>query len=148
MQIVPQSKPSVLGAALVAPAVTPIIALVSLAWFPNMGTSGGYYFIAIPFVFVFALIYGYLGMLLVCLPFAAVLSRTRLLGAPALCSLTSITGAALWTWHDAHPMQPALDSFIVGFLCSLGVSALFCYLAGIAIRPGRSGFRGSTWFGR
>ncbi len=138
MRIPPQSEPTLLSAALVAPIVTPIVALVSLAWFPNMGTSAGYYLIAMPVVIVLALVFGYLGMFLVCLPFFAILSKAKLLSAPTLCLLTSVTGAALWTWLESNPEQPILNSLVVGFLCSFSVSVSFCFLAGGNLHPGRT----------
>src|SRR5690349_14640627 len=134
MRIEPPPQPSLLSAALVAPLVTPVVALVSLAWFPNVGTSGGYYLVAMPFVVVLSLIFGYLGMFFVCLPLFAILSRAKFLNAPALCLCTGITGAALWTWFQMHPMQPILNSVAVGFLCSLSVAASFRFLAGVKLR--------------
>ena len=132
-----------LSAALVAPLVTPIIALPALAWFSNLGTAGGYFYIAIPVVLAFSVAFGYVGMLFVCLPLVAVLTLLKRLSAPILCGLTSVVGACLWAWFELNPMQPVGNSLVVGFLCSLGVAMVFCYLAGIGMRA-RAGAVGDS----
>ena len=68
-----QEEHSILAAALVAPIFTPVFAIFALAAFPSFLTSDGYYWAAFPIVVVIALIFGYVGMLLVCLPITGIL---------------------------------------------------------------------------
>lgn len=138
MRIVQPERSSVLQAALVAPTVTPVVASVSLAFFPDVLTDDGYYLIAFPFVLVVSLVIGYLGMFLVCLPMFALLEASGRLTAGALCVVTSLAGAAIWVWFRLDPQQSMFNSAAVGFLCSLGVSALFCYIRGITTRSSRA----------
>lgn len=138
MRIISPSKPTLLESALVAPLATPIIAIPMLGIFPDVLTDNGYYLAALLFVFFVSLIVGYLGMFLVCLPIAGLLLLFNRLNALALCTCTGLIGAILWAWFRADPMQNVMHSLAVGFSCSAGVAATFCYVSGITIRSSRT----------
>jgi hypothetical protein len=138
MRIVHPKRPSAFEAALTAPIVTPIVASVALAFFPDVLTGDGYYLIALPFVLVVSLILGYAGMFLVCLPTSALLTLAGHQTASAVCAITSVLGAAGWAWFRFDPQQSTFNSIAVGFLCALGVSVTFCYIRGITIRSSRT----------
>jgi hypothetical protein len=131
MRIIPPPEPSVVEAAYVAPLVTPIVAIPATAIFLTSAVDGGYLSIAIPFIIVFSLIFGYLGMFLVCLPIAALLDHFKKLDAIRLCFYTCAVGTAAWAYMTNDHHQPVINSAAAGFVCSLAVTALFCYLYGI-----------------
>jgi hypothetical protein len=138
MRIIPPSKPTFLESALVAPLVTPIIAFPMLGIFPDVLTDDGYYLAALLFIFFISLFVGYLGMFIVCLPIAVLLSLFNRLNALTLCTCTGLIGALLWAWFRADPMQNVMNSLAVGFTCSVGVAVTFSYASGITIRSSRT----------
>ncbi len=142
MRILPPPEPSILTAFFCAPLITPILAIPLVALLPGIYNNELEFLILIPFVAFFSLLYGYLGMLLVCLPIILLLRFLERLDATRLCFFTTVVGGGVWAWlfQDSPGPEPAtyLAKFIVGAGCSLGVSAFFCLLAGISIHASRA----------
>lgn len=123
--------------ALAAPLVTPVVAL-PLMWLLPARLDEVDLLMATFFGFVFSLAYGYVGMLLICLPLFALLGKLRRLDAIRLCLGTTLLGAVAFTWvlSPEPPTVPALlRIFFFNAACSLAVCAFFCVLAEIRIRP-------------
>ena len=137
MRMPQPEEPSIPRAFFCAPLVTPILAIVSTALLPGVYSTELDILIALPIIVVLSLIYGYLGMLLVCLPIMMLLRRIGRLNLILLCFLTAIGGATIWAIWCAYGWGPAFSparQFVLGFICSLGTSALFCFLGGITVR--------------
>ena len=132
-----EDEHSILVAALVAPIFTPIFAAFSLAAFPSFLTSDGYYWPAFPVVIVVSLLFGYIGMLLVCLPITGILHLLGRSGFWSVCCATGLIGAVAYSWALPEPEGYELNSFLVGLTCSFGVAALFCWIGGLTTLSSR-----------
>jgi len=134
MRIEPPPEPSPLIAFFSAPLITPVLAIPLAAFLPGMYASGIDILIALPLVVVASLIYGYIGMLAVCLPVMLILRALKRLNALTLCLVTTLVGGALWTvlMRGASESISVSLLFLIGAACSLGVSAFFCALGGLA----------------
>ena len=134
-----QPNASILQAALAAPAVTPVIAIPLVSLLPGVYASPVIVLITIPVTFVLAILFGYLGMAVVCLPLYALLRRANQLRAIRLCSYTTVLGTVLWVlfwqWGESMASDTLTTYVVIGATCSLAVAASFCWLAGITIRP-------------
>lgn len=134
MRIEPPPEPSPLVAFFAAPLISPVLAIPLAAFLPGMYANEIDILIALPFVVVLSLVYGYLGMLAVCLPVMLILRALKWLNALSLCSVTTLIGAILWTalMHGGPKPIPVSLAFLIGAACSLGVTAFFCALGGLA----------------
>ncbi len=145
MRIPPPPEPSPLVAFFSAPLITPVLAIPLVGLLPGIYTDAGNLLLSLPFVIIFSLMFGYIGMIAVCLPVLLALRLVKRLNALTLCTLTSLIGGTLFAlrFHDMPGSEPGtayVTSFVVGTGCSLGVSALFCALSGITIRSSRDRF--------
>ena len=133
MRIEPPPEPSPLIAFFSAPLITPVLAIPLAAFLPGMYASEIDILITLPFVVVVSLIYGYIGMLLVCLPVMLILHALKRLNTLTLCLVTTLVGGILWTaLMRGGPGSASLPlSFLVGATCSLGVTVFFCVLGGL-----------------
>lgn len=138
MQTDPPARTSVLQAALYSPLVTPLVAVPTTALLLNIYANGVDLMIKLPFVAFAALLYGYLGMFLVCLPVTGILSHLRALDANRLCACTTIIGALAWLWvsgpADGPEAPGQFSELLVGAASSLAVSTTFCFLREIPLR--------------
>jgi hypothetical protein len=134
-----QPNASIMHAAFVAPAVTPVAAIPLVALLPGAYGSPVLMFVAVPVTIVLAILFGYLGMFLVCLPLYTLLRLANRLQAIQLCAYTTIAGTALWIlfwqWGNVVTNDNLATYAIIGAASSLAVVATFCWLAGITIRP-------------
>lgn len=139
-----QPNASILQAAFAAPAVAPVIAIPLVSLLPGAYASPVLTLVAIPFTIVLAILFGYLGMFLVCLPLYALLQLANRLRAIRLCSYTTLLGTGLWVlfwqWGGSLNNDSLATYAIIGAASSLAVVASFCWLAGITFRS--SGHRG------
>lgn len=142
MRILPPPEPSMLTAFFCAPLITPILAIPLVALLPGIYNNEIDLLITLPFVIIISLLYGYLGMVLICLPVMLLLRFLKRLNALSLCLCTAVIGASVWTLLFGDMPGPnatlLLRTFLTGFGCSLGVSAFFCVLGGITIRSSRA----------
>jgi hypothetical protein len=140
MRVMAPPEPSIVQSAFAAPLIAPILAIpLVLVSFSSSGSADAFNIVlALPFIVVLSLFFGYLGMLTICLPILALLNYFKKLNAVRLCFYTTAVGASAWAWlfHFGQLSDfPAMaQSFFVGAGCSLGVSAFFCVLAGIKVR--------------
>ncbi len=139
MRIEPLPKPSLTTACFAAPLITPIVAIPVAALLPGMYSSAFDILIALPFVIVASLIYGYAGMIVVCLPLMLLLKYFNKLSALTLCASTTIVGSAIWMTMFVVGSTPESASahvrvLLVGAVCSFAVSAFFCILGEIPWR--------------
>ena len=145
MRILQPEEPSLLVAFFSAPLITPVVAIPLAGLLPLIYQNELDLLITLPFVVAFSLIYGYLGMIFVCLPVMILLHLMKRFNAFTICLATTLIGASIWTYlfHDIPGPErkfTPIFTFIVGAGCSLGVSAFFCLLGGITIRSSRDRF--------
>lgn len=142
MRVLPPPEPSPLTAFFCAPLVTPVLAVPLAAFLPNLYSNEFDLLVVGPFVAIFSLIYGYLGMIFVCLPVILVLRYLRKLNSVTLYVLTTAIGATVFAllFHDLSGPEPNgfWAVFAVGAGCSFGVTTFFCLLSGITIRSSRT----------
>ena len=140
MRIEQPPESSILQAALCAPLVVPVLAIPLAGLLPDMYANGVDMLLKLPFTAFVSLVYGYLGMFLICLPILMLLRRLKALNAGRLCFYTSIFGAAAFSYiFNSHSTDfPVLVvTFAIGACCSLTVCAIFCLLHGITFRSRR-----------
>lgn len=142
MRVIPPPEPSIFLAFFAAPLITPILAIPLVGIIPGVYTSQWDPIILLPFVAVISLVWGYLGMIFVCLPILALLKWAKKLDGIRLCFYTTTLGAIVWTYLAGHEgdsgFSDLVRAFAVGSGCSFGVCAFFCSLGGISFRPGRA----------
>lgn len=134
MRIEAPPEPSPLLAFFAAPLICPVLAIPLAAFLPGMYANEIDLLIALPLVVIASLVYGYLGMLVVCLPVMLILRALKRLNTLTLCSVTTLIGAVLWTglMHGAPKPISLPLALLIGGACSLGVTAFFCALGGLA----------------
>ena len=138
MKVESLPEPSLLAAFFCAPLVTPLLAIPLIALLPGMYNSEVDLLIALPFVVVFSLVYGYLGMIFICLPVMLLLRFLKKFNAVTLCLCTTAIGASVWVllFGDNMPSSEPVSrlvAFAIGAGCSLGVSVFFCVLGDIRL---------------
>jgi len=136
-------RPLWLGA-LVGPLAAPFAAapLASLLK-PSVYVSYSDALIMLPVVAIVAIIYAYIGMVIVGLPVALLLRRFERLSVATLCAISVPLGAALWLLCRliaTNPLQlrHAPMEAVVGGGVALAVAILFCAVSGITIRSSRT----------
>ena len=136
MRIEPPPEPSPLVAFFAAPLITPVLAIPLAALLPGMYANEVDTLVALPLVVIFSLVYGYIGMVIVCLPVMLILRALKKLNTLTLCLATTVIGAGLWTalmyGAPASTRLPVSVVMLTGAGCSLGVTAFFCVLGGLA----------------
>lgn len=138
MHTEPPSPPSTLQAALCSPLVTPLAAIPMTALTMGIYADSVDLLIKLPFVTMAALGYGYLGMILICLPIMMLLRRLDALDAIRLCLCTTIVGALAWAGVSSSGREPGslplLADLSTGAVCGVAVCMTFCLLRGIPFR--------------
>lgn len=137
MRIEPLPEPSIVQSFFCAPLITPFLALPLAALLPGFDVFS--LLLALPLVIVISLVFGYLGLALICLPTFLVLRYFNKLNAVRLCFYTTVFGAGAFSYLFGHgpefsDYQNLVVNFTVGAGCSFGVCAFFCVLAGITLK--------------
>ena len=116
-----------------APLVAPLLAIVLAAALPGVYSDGFATVVALPVIVVVALVYGYAGMVLVCLPVYLLLKRLGKLTPARLCFFTTLLGGVAWTWLQSASLiaWSPVGVLLIGLLASLGVVGFFCLLGGV-----------------
>ena len=138
------SKPSMIRAAYIAPFVAPLAAVLLLPLTdPFFSIEGVILFF--PFIFLFSLIYAYVGVWFFGVPAAILLARWHVLSAIPMYLVAVLTGEILGFLPQLIASQAVLtvrQGASKAVLCggvALTVAVLFCVLSGIPLRKERYG---------
>lgn len=126
--------------AFAAPLFTPLFALLGLGVTLPEPLTLFDLALLLPVMAIVSVFIGYIGLLFICIPVMALLFWARRLDAVRLCFFTTVIGAGLWTatsmFGGGRPpeSQDLFSPLLMGGLCSLGVTAVFCVLGRIPLQ--------------